>query len=251
MHLHQMPGRGHECITLRDCLIVSSHRACVPNACRRAYARARVRQTGQRTVTGAARRVREGSTSYTRQNRRSSHLCWTCYEKCLTDFTIVNVALPSIQRDLHVATTTLQWLVSAYAVAFGGFLLLGGRLADVYGRARMYRIGLVVFVAASILGGLAVEPGLLIASRVVQGIGAAMLAPAGLSLLVTCWSGEQERSRALGTYGAVVSAGFASGAVLGGPAGRRAGQPPAVRGAPARVPHGPDPDAAVHATWRS
>jgi MFS family permease len=132
------------------------------------------------------------------------------------DFTIVNVALPSIQRDLHVATTTLQWLVSAYAVAFGGFLLLGGRLADVYGRARMYRIGLVVFVVASISGGLAVEPGLLIASRVVQGIGAAVLAPAGLSLLVTCWSGEQERSRALGTYGAVVSAGFASGAVLGG-----------------------------------
>jgi len=132
------------------------------------------------------------------------------------DFTIVNVALPSIQRELGVAATTLQWLVSAYAVAFGGFLLLGGRLADVFGRARMYRIGLVVFVAASISGGLAVEPGLLIASRVIQGIGAAILAPAGLSLLVTCWPGEQERSRALGTYGAVVSAGFASGAVLGG-----------------------------------
>jgi EmrB/QacA subfamily drug resistance transporter len=132
------------------------------------------------------------------------------------DFTIVNVALPSIQRDLHVATTTLQWLVSAYAIAFGGFLLLGGRLADVYGRARLYRIGLVVFVAASISGGLAVEPRLLIASRVVQGIGAAMLAPAGLSLLVTAYPGEKERSRALGTYGAIVSAGFASGAVLGG-----------------------------------
>jgi EmrB/QacA subfamily drug resistance transporter len=132
------------------------------------------------------------------------------------DFTIVNVALPSIQADLHVAITTLQWLVSAYAVAFGGFLLLGGRLADAYGRARLYRIGLAVFVVASISGGLAVEPGLLITSRVVQGIGAAMLAPAGLSLLVTSWPGEQERSRALGTYGAIVSAGFASGAVLGG-----------------------------------
>jgi EmrB/QacA subfamily drug resistance transporter len=132
------------------------------------------------------------------------------------DFTIVNVALPSIQHDFHVPTTTLQWLVSAYAVAFGGVLLLGGRLSDAYGRARLYRIGLVVFVAASISGGLAAEPGLLIASRVVQGIGAAMLAPAGLSLLVTSWPGEQERSRALGTYGAVVSAGFASGAVLGG-----------------------------------
>ena len=132
------------------------------------------------------------------------------------DFTIVNVALPSIQGELHVATTTLQWLISAYAVTFGGFLLLGGRLADSYGRARLYRIGLVVFVVASVSGGLAVEPGLLIASRVVQGIGAAMLAPAGLSLLVTSYPGEQERSRALGTYGAVVSAGFASGAVLGG-----------------------------------
>jgi MFS family permease len=96
------------------------------------------------------------------------------------DFTIVNVALPSIRADLDIAITTLQWLVSAYAAAFGGFLLLGGRLADVYGRARLYRIGLVVFVAASISGGLASGPGLLIASRVIQGIGAAMLAPAGL-----------------------------------------------------------------------
>ncbi len=132
------------------------------------------------------------------------------------DFTIVNVALPSIQNGLHVATTTLQWLVSAYAIAFGGFLLLGGRLSDAYGRARLYRIGLVVFVVASIAGGLAVEPGLLIASRVVQGIGAAMLAPASLSLLVTSWPGAQERSHALGVYGAIVSTGFASGAVLGG-----------------------------------
>jgi EmrB/QacA subfamily drug resistance transporter len=132
------------------------------------------------------------------------------------DFTIVNVALPSIQDGLHVATTTLQWLLSGYAVAFGGFLLLGGRLADVFGRAKLFRIGLVVFVVASMAGGLAVEPALLIASRVVQGIGAAMLAPAGLALLVTSWPGEQERSRALGIYGAVVSAGFASGAVLGG-----------------------------------
>ena len=132
------------------------------------------------------------------------------------DFTIVNVALPSIQDGLHVATTTLQWLVSGYAIAFGGFLLLGGRLADAYGRARLFRIGLVVFVVASIAGGLAVEPGLLIASRVVQGIGAAMLAPASLSLLVTSYPDQQERSHALGVYGAITSTGFASGAVLGG-----------------------------------
>jgi MFS family permease len=132
------------------------------------------------------------------------------------DFTIVNVALPSIQHGLHVATTTLQWLVSAYAVTFGGFLLLGGRLADVFGRARLYRIGLCVFVLASMSGGLAVEPGLLIASRAAQGLGASMLAPAGLSLLVTSWPDEHQRSHALGWYGAVASAGFAAGAVIGG-----------------------------------
>jgi EmrB/QacA subfamily drug resistance transporter len=132
------------------------------------------------------------------------------------DFTIVNVALPSIQHGLHVATTTLQWLVSAYAVTFGGFLLLGGRLADVFGRAKLYRIGLCVFVLASISGGLAVEPRLLIASRAVQGLGASLLAPAGLSLLVTSWPDEGQRSHALGIYGAVASAGFAAGAVIGG-----------------------------------
>jgi EmrB/QacA subfamily drug resistance transporter len=132
------------------------------------------------------------------------------------DFSIVNVALPSIGAGLHVSTSTLQWLVSAYAISFGGFLLLGGRLADIAGRARLYRIGLVVFVLASVSGGLAVEQGLLIASRAVQGVGAALLAPAGLSLLVTSWPGEEERSRVLGTYGAIVSTGFAAGAVLGG-----------------------------------
>jgi EmrB/QacA subfamily drug resistance transporter len=132
------------------------------------------------------------------------------------DFTIVNVALPSIQAGLHIGPSTLQWLVSGYAVSFGGFLLLGGRLADLFGQARMFRIGLIVFVVASVAGGLAVEPVLLIASRVVQGIGAAIVAPAGLSLLVTSWPEERARSHALGIYGAVVSTGFASGAVLGG-----------------------------------
>src|ERR1700749_3767512 len=103
------------------------------------------------------------------------------------DFTIVNVALPSIQASLHIGTSTLQWLISGYAVSFGGFLVLGGRLADLFGQARMFRIGLVVFVAASVAGGLAVEPFLLIASRAVQGIRPATVAPAGLSLLVTSW----------------------------------------------------------------
>jgi EmrB/QacA subfamily drug resistance transporter len=132
------------------------------------------------------------------------------------DFTIVNVALPSIEQGLHIATSTVQWVVSGYAVTFGGFLLLGGRLADVFGSTKLYRLGLIVFVIASISGGLAVEPALLISSRLIQGVGASLLAPAGLSLLVTCWPNEQERTHALGVYGSVLSAGFASGAVLGG-----------------------------------
>src|SRR6202451_4026548 len=86
------------------------------------------------------------------------------------DFTIVNVALPSIQTGLHIGTSTLPWLISGYAVSFGGFLLLGGRLADLFGQARMFRIGLVVFVLASVAGGLAGEPGPLIAPRGAPGI---------------------------------------------------------------------------------
>ena len=112
------------------------------------------------------------------------------------DFTIVNVALPSIQHGLHVATTTLQWLVSAYAVTFGGAGSASSSLP------------------AS--GGLAIEPKLLVASRAVQGLGAALLAPAGLSLLITRWPDGQQRSHALGVYGAVASTGFAAGAVTGG-----------------------------------
>ncbi len=130
------------------------------------------------------------------------------------DFTIVNVALPSIGHGLHGRSeTTLQWLVSAYAVTFGGFLLLGGRLADVFGRARLYRVGLCIFVLASIAPeGLAVEPRLLIASRAVQGLGASMLAPAGLSpARHELGRTALQRSHALGVYGAVASAGFASG----------------------------------------
>jgi MFS family permease len=132
------------------------------------------------------------------------------------DFTIVDIALPSIQRAFHIAPSTSQWLISAYAVAFGGFLLLGGRLADIAGQARLYRIGLVIVVAANISCGSALDPGLLIASRVAQGVGAALLVPATLSLVVTSWPDEEGRRRALGVYGAVASTGFAAGAVLGG-----------------------------------
>jgi EmrB/QacA subfamily drug resistance transporter len=132
------------------------------------------------------------------------------------DFSIVNVALPSIERELGIAASTVQWVVTAYAIAFGGLLILGGRAADLFGRRRMFVIGLVVFSAASLAGGLAQDPILLLASRAVQGIGAAIVAPAALSLITTGYSEGPQRARALGLYGATASVGFVAGQVLGG-----------------------------------
>ena len=132
------------------------------------------------------------------------------------DFSIVNVALPSIEREMHVTTATVQWVVTAYAIAFGGLLILGGRAADLFGRRRMFTAGLLVFSAASLAGGLARDPALLIASRFVQGAGAALVAPAALSLITTGFAEGSERNRALGLYGATASVGFVAGQVLGG-----------------------------------
>src|SRR5579875_4096832 len=101
------------------------------------------------------------------------------------DFSIVNVALPSIQRDLHLATSLEDWVVTAYAITFGGLLVLGGRAADLLGRRRMFTVGLALFSLASLSGGLASDPGLLLASRAVQGIGGAITLPAALSLITT------------------------------------------------------------------
>jgi EmrB/QacA subfamily drug resistance transporter len=132
------------------------------------------------------------------------------------DFSIVNVALPSIQRELGVAAATVQWVVTGYAIAFGGLLILGGRAADTFGRRRMFSSGLVLFSAASLAGGLAQDPVLLIASRVLQGAGAALVAPAALSLITTGFADGPQRNRALGLYGATASLGFVAGQVLGG-----------------------------------
>jgi EmrB/QacA subfamily drug resistance transporter len=132
------------------------------------------------------------------------------------DFSIVNVALPSIERELGLAAASAQWIITGYAIAFGGLLILGGRAADLLGRRRMFVIGLVAFTAASLSGGLAQEPILLIASRVVQGAGAALVAPAALSLITTSFADGQQRTRALGLYGATASLGFVAGQVLGG-----------------------------------
>jgi EmrB/QacA subfamily drug resistance transporter len=132
------------------------------------------------------------------------------------DFSIVNVALPSIQRELHMPPDAVQWIVTGYAISFGGLLILGGRAADLLGRRRMFVIGLIAFALASLAGGLAQDPVLLIAARVIQGAGAAIVAPAALSLITTGFPEGAERTRAIGLYGAISSVGFVSGQVLGG-----------------------------------
>jgi EmrB/QacA subfamily drug resistance transporter len=134
----------------------------------------------------------------------------------ILDIAIVNVALPSIKSDLHFSQENLQWVISAYAILFGGFLLLGGRLADLLGRRRLFVAGLSVFALSSLLCGLAWSEGSLIAFRALQGLGGAMLAPAALSLLMTTFSEGRERNLALGIYGAASGSGAAVGVLLGG-----------------------------------
>jgi EmrB/QacA subfamily drug resistance transporter len=132
------------------------------------------------------------------------------------DIAIVNVALPSIKTDLHFSEAGLQWVISAYAIVFGGFLLLGGRLADVLGRRRLFVSGLVLFSASSLLSGLAWSEGSLVAFRAAQGLGGALLAPAALSILMTTFREGHERNLALGIWGAVSGTGGAAGVLLGG-----------------------------------
>ncbi len=132
------------------------------------------------------------------------------------DASIVNVALPSIGRGLHFSQDSLSWVVNAYVLTFGGFLLLGGRVADLLGRRKVFMLGLVIFAIASLFGGLAQSPGWLIAARAVQGFGAALLSPAALSIVTTTFTEGAERNRALGVWGAVAGSGGAAGVLLGG-----------------------------------
>jgi EmrB/QacA subfamily drug resistance transporter len=132
------------------------------------------------------------------------------------DAAIVNVALPSIGSHLHFNRSDLSWVVNAYTLTFGGFLLLGGRLADLLGRRRMFMLGLVLFSLASFAGGIAQSEGWLIAARAVQGLGAAIVSPAALSIITTTFAEGAERNRALGIWGAVAGAGGAAGVLLGG-----------------------------------
>jgi EmrB/QacA subfamily drug resistance transporter len=132
------------------------------------------------------------------------------------DIAIVNVALPAIKTDLHFAQENLQWVISAYAILFGGVLLLGGRLADVFGRRRVFMAGLAIFSISSFLCGVSWSEGSLIGFRALQGLGGALFAPAGLSILMTTFAEGRERNRALGIWGAASGSGGAAGVLLGG-----------------------------------
>ena len=134
----------------------------------------------------------------------------------ILDATIVNIALPSIQADLGISDADRQWVVTAYTLTFGGLLLLGGRIADFAGRKRMFIVSLVAFAAASAVGGLAANAGLLYAARGLQGVSAAVLAPAALALISVTFTDSKERAKAFAVYGALSGGGAAIGLVLGG-----------------------------------
>jgi EmrB/QacA subfamily drug resistance transporter len=163
-----------------------------------------------------ARQQQPGPPAASRYGRIGLLLILTAAFMVVLDFSIVNVALPSIQRELRFPVAAVEWVVTGYAIAFGGLLILGGRAADLFGRRRLFVAGLLLFSAASLAGGLAQDPVLLVAARVVQGAGAAVVAPAALSLITTGFPEGPQRTRALGLYGATSSLGFVAGQVLGG-----------------------------------
>ena len=150
--------------------------------------------------------------------RRWQALAVVCVAFFMTvlDVSIVNVALPSIGRSLHFSETGLQWVITAYAITFGGFLLLGGRTADILGRRRMFVVGVVIFSIASLVCGLAGSTGMLVTARAVQGFGAAIVSPCTLSIITTTFEEGAERNKALGIWGAMGGSGAAAGVLFGG-----------------------------------
>ena len=177
------------------------------------------------------------------------------------DSTIVNVALPSIRADLGFTETSLVWVVNAYLLTFGGCLLLGGRLGDLFGQRRIFLLGIVLFTLASLACGLAATQALLVLARALQGIGGAVVSAVSLSLIMTMFTAQQERAQAMGIYGFVCAAGGSIGVLLGGvlteriqlaldlsrqSAGRRGG----ARAVPVADP-GASPFAELPGTWTS
>jgi EmrB/QacA subfamily drug resistance transporter len=167
------------------------------------------------------------TTEFPANRRRWLALLLVCAAQLMIvlDGTIVNVALPSIQDSLGFSGAGLSWVVNAYLLTFGGFLLLGGRAGDLFGRRRVFMIGLALFTLASLLCGLAGSQGLLVASRALQGVGGAIIAPAALSIIITTFRDPGERARAMGIWAFVVSGGASIGVLLGGVLTQTAGWP--------------------------
>ncbi|HKG42608.1 MAG TPA: MFS transporter, partial [Gaiellaceae bacterium] len=134
----------------------------------------------------------------------------------ILDVAIVNVAIPSIEEELNISEQTVQWVITAYAITFGGFLLLGGRMADLLGRRAIFLVGLSLFTVASLVCGFANSSGVLIGARAVQGLGAAIISPAALSIVTTTFREGAERNKALGIWGALGGSGAAAGVLFGG-----------------------------------
>lgn len=155
------------------------------------------------------------ATGLTRPNTTLAVLCGATF-MVLLDNSIVNVALPSMQQDLGFTSSGVQWVIIGYALPFGGFLLVGGRLGDLFGTRRIFMTGMVVFAVASMVGGLALSPGMLVAARVAQGLGAAALSPSAMALVIGLFPAGAARNRALGVYATTATLGITVGMVLGG-----------------------------------
>src|SRR5262249_35195997 len=140
----------------------------------------------------------------------------TCQLMLALDVTVMNVALPRIQADLGFSATSLAWVLNAYTLVFGGLLLLGGRAGDLFGRRRLFGGGIALFPLASLAGAFATTPALLLAARVLQGVGAAAAGPSTIALIATTFTEPARRVRALAVFSGVTSGGFAIGLILGG-----------------------------------
>ena len=166
--------------------------------------------------SGAAGASRRATSRPRPRHRIALVVIATAQLMVMLDLTIVNIALPSIRRELHFSTTNLTWVVDAYVLVFGGLLLLGGRAGDLFGRRRMFAVGIAAFAGASLAGGMATDQPWLIATRAVQGVGAAIVSPTALSLVVTTFGEGPERNRAMAVYAGMSAAGGALGLLLGG-----------------------------------
>src|SRR5438128_733175 len=158
------------------------------------------------------------SASPTASRNRWATLVVVCLAQFMVvlDATIVNVALPSIQKGLHFSESDLQWVINSYTLMFGGFLLLGGRAADFFGRRRLFIAGVAVFSGASLINGLASSSEMLIVGRGLQGLGGALVSPAALSIITTTFAEGPDRNKALGVWSAIAAGGAAVGLLMGG-----------------------------------